>query len=132
MTTVESSVNTRVAELLQQQIADGQQIGVQVCAYLDGKPVVDTWAGNMGPRDDRPVAADSLFSSFSTTKGVASTLLHILADRGLIEYEAPVAKYWPAFGAHGKDRITVMQAISHMAGVHTTPVPDTNEYIVDW
>jgi aarF domain-containing kinase len=126
------SVNDKVRSLLEKQIADGRQIGVQVCAYKDGKIVVDTWAGKMGPDDPRPVQGDSLFCSFSTTKGVTATAIHILADRGLIEYEAPVAQYWPKFAQNGKEKITVAQALSHQAGLHAMPKPYTVETLIDW
>src|SRR5215207_8137139 len=85
----------------------------------------------MGPEDPRPLQPDALFSSFSTTKGVAATALHILADRGIIDYDAPVATYWPEFAQSGKERITVAQAMSHQAGLHTTPLP-LRDYILDW
>jgi CubicO group peptidase (beta-lactamase class C family) len=126
------SANEKVAALIERQVADGRQIGVQVCAYRDGEVVVDNWAGRMGLDDPRPVQADSLFSSWSTTKGVAATALHILADRGLIDYEAPVAKYWPGFARNGKDGITVAQAMSHQSGLHAMPRPYTVETLTDW
>lgn len=139
MTTIEhrtladSAANRALQSLIEQQVADGRQVGVQVAAYKDGKPVIDAWAGQMGPDDSRPVGPDSLFLSFSVTKGVTATAIHILADRGLIDYDAPAAKYWPAFGQHGKDRVTVAQVLSHQAGLHAMPAgPFKTEYITDW
>lgn len=132
MTSVTTAVNARVNQLIRQFLADGQQLGLQVCAYHDGEMVVDAWAGRMGPDDFRPVAADTLFLSFSTTKGVAATLVHMLADRGLLDYEAPVAQYWPAFGAHGKEYVTVAQALSHQAGLHRMPEPFSIEHLTGW
>jgi CubicO group peptidase (beta-lactamase class C family) len=129
---VNDALNTRVHELLLQQIERGDHIGVQVCAYQGGEPIVDTWAGTVGPGDDRPVQPDSLFCSFSTTKGVAATALHILADRGLIEYDAPVAKYWPEFARNGKERVTVAQAMSHQAGLHAVRQPHSIAFVEDW
>ena len=133
MTTTETALNTKVHELLLDQIARGTQIGTQVCAYQNGEVIVDAWAGNMGPEDARPVGPDTLFSSFSTTKGVAATALHILADRGLIEYEQPVTKYWKDFGCNGKDKLTVAQAMSHQGGLHAMPAT-TEEclQLLDW
>lgn len=128
MTTTETALNTKVRELLLDQIARGMQIGTQVCAYQNGEVIVDAWAGEMGPEDSRPVGPDTLFSSFSTTKGVAATALHVLADRGLIEYEQPVAKYWKDFGKNGKDKLTVAQAMSHQGGLHAMP-PTTEECV---
>jgi CubicO group peptidase (beta-lactamase class C family) len=125
-------LNEKVEKLIKKQISDGRQIGVQVCAYQYGKKIVDTWAGTMGPGDNRPVKQDSLFCSWSTTKGVAATALHILADQGFIEYDAPVTQYWKEFGKHGKDKITVAQAMSHQAGIYKTPNLDNLENITDW
>ena len=127
-----TAVNTAVSDLIQRQVAEGRQIGVQVAAYKDGKPVVETVAGQMGPDDARPVQPDSLFLSFSTTKGVAALALHMLADRGQLDYDAPVAKYWPAFAQNGKERVTVAQAMSHQGGLHAMPVPFMPEHITDW
>jgi len=132
VTATATALNEAVHGLLQDQIARGTQLGVQVCAYRYGDPIVDTWAGEMGPDDPRPVGPDTLFSSFSTTKGVAATALHILADRGLIEYDAPVARYWPEFAANGKEKITVAQAMSHQAGLHALPNPYTADFLCDW
>lgn len=126
-------LNAKVHALLLEQIARGTQLGVQVCAYLGGEKVVDTWAGQMGPNDPRPVGPDTLFSSFSTTKGVAATALHILADRGVIEYEQPVTRYWEAFGQRGKERVTVAQAMSHQAGLHAMPMdPEAAAPLLEW
>ena len=140
MTTVErersladSAANTAIQQLLERQVAEGRQVGVQVCAYQNGKPVIDAWAGTMGPDDQRPVRPDSLFLSFSVTKGVTATAIHVLADRGLLDYDAPVAKYWPEFAANGKGELTVAQALSHQGGLHAMPAgPFKVEYITDW
>src|SRR5690606_8206577 len=126
MTTTETALNTKVHELLLDQIARGTQIGTQVAAYQNGELIVDAYAGEMGPEDSRPVQSDTLFSSFSTTKGVAATALHILADRGLIEYEQPVTKYRKDFGRNVKEKLTVAQAMSDQGGLHAMP-PTTEE-----
>jgi len=118
------TLKDEVKSLIDSQISNNRQIGVQVCAYQYGKKIVDTWAGTIGPHDNRAVERDSLFCSLSTTKGVAATALHILADRGIIEYDALVTKYWPEFGKHGKNKITVAQAMSHQTGVYKRPTDD--------
>ncbi|MEO8540723.1 MAG: serine hydrolase domain-containing protein, partial [bacterium] len=139
MTTIEqrslanTAANRAIQTLIEKQVADGRQVGIQVAAYQNGAPVFDAWAGQMGPDDARPVAPDSLFLSFSVTKGVTATAIHILADRGLIDYDAPAAKYWPGFAQHGKERVTVAQVLSHQAGLHAMPAgPFKPEYITDW
>jgi CubicO group peptidase (beta-lactamase class C family) len=127
-----SDVNAQVQKLLEQQVADRRQLGVQVCAYHHGEKVVDAWAGTMGPDDPRPVQDDSLFCCLSMTKGVAAAVVHTLADRGVITYDTPIAEYWPAFAQHGKAQITVAQALSHQAGLHAMPAPFEMSHLTDW
>lgn len=91
--------------------------GGALAVYLDGQPVVDIWTGWADRRGRRHWQADTAPMVFSATKGVASTVIHRLADRGLIDYDAPVAEYWPEFGAQGKDRITVRDVMRHRAGL---------------
>ncbi len=84
-----------------------------------GRPVVDVWAGFADRGRRQPWTGDTVTICFSTTKGVASTVIHRLADRGLVDYEAPVAAYWPEFAAAGKEAITVRRLMSHQAGLHS-------------
>jgi CubicO group peptidase (beta-lactamase class C family) len=91
--------------------------GGALAVYLDGEPVVDVWAGSADRRGKHPWTADTGAMVFSATKGMASTVIHRLVDRGLIDYEAPVAQYWPEFGANGKADITVREVMRHSAGL---------------
>lgn len=91
--------------------------GGALSVYLDGQPVVDVWTGTCDRRGRRHWQADTAPMVFSATKGVASTIIHRLADRGLIDYDAPVAEYWPEFGANGKADITVRDVMHHRAGL---------------
>jgi CubicO group peptidase (beta-lactamase class C family) len=91
--------------------------GGALAVYLDGEPVVDVWTGWSDRRGQVPWSADTATMVFSATKGMASTVIHRLVDRGLIDYDAPVAQYWPAFGANGKSAITVRQVMRHQAGL---------------
>jgi CubicO group peptidase (beta-lactamase class C family) len=91
--------------------------GGALAVYLDGQPVVDVWTGWADRAGQRPWSADTAPMVFSATKGMAATVIHRLADRGLIDYEAPVAEYWPAFGANGKADMTVRQVMRHQAGL---------------
>ncbi|KAF0845169.1 serine hydrolase domain-containing protein [Nocardia caishijiensis] len=90
--------------------------GGALCVYLHGEPVVDVWAGYARP--GVPWTADSVALAFSTGKGVASTVIHQLAERGELDYDTPVAEYWPEFAAAGKERITVRDVLTHRAGLH--------------
>ena len=83
-----------------------------------GEVVVDVWAGYADTLGERPWTRDTLAVSFSTTKGVASTVIHRLAERGLLDYDEPVATWWPEFAASGKERITLRQVLCHCAGLH--------------
>ena len=105
-----------VARALEQQIRSSGG-GAAVCVYHRGAPVVDIWAGVQDSRGT-PWRHETTALSFSTTKGVTSTALHRLADRGLVEYDAPVAEYWPEFAANGKESITVRHVLCHEAGMY--------------
>ena len=74
--------------------------GGALAVYLDGQPVVDVWTGYRDRRGRLPWQADTAPMVFSATKGVASTVIHRLADEGLIDYDVPVAEYWKEFGAN--------------------------------
>ena len=119
-----------VADAFRRQLR-GTAGGAAVTVYHRGRPVVDLWGGH---RDgDAPWEVDTLAMCFSTTKGVASTALHVLADRGLGEYDEPVATYWPEFAANGKERVTVRHVLTHSAGLHRSrSLVDTAERMLDW
>jgi CubicO group peptidase (beta-lactamase class C family) len=91
--------------------------GGALSVYLHGEPVVDVWKGWADRDGEVPWSADTAPMVFSATKGMASTVIHRLADRGLIDYEAPVSEYWPAFGANGKANMTVREVMKHTAGL---------------
>jgi CubicO group peptidase (beta-lactamase class C family) len=91
--------------------------GGALAIYLDGKPVVDVWTGFSDRRGRRHWNADTGTMVFSATKGMASTVIHRLVDRGLIDYETPVAEYWPDFAAKGKAGVTVRELMRHRAGL---------------
>jgi CubicO group peptidase (beta-lactamase class C family) len=104
-----------VAKLMRKQISQYGG-GAAAAVFLDGKPVVDIWAGT-ARHDGTPWTQDTMTICYSGTKGIVSTAIHMLATDGLIDYEAPVAEYWPEFGCNGKERITVRQLLSHQAGL---------------
>ena len=91
--------------------------GGSLAVDLDGGPVDDVWTGWSDRRGTRPWNADTGTMVFSATKGMAATVIHRLVDRGLIDYDVPVAEYWPAFGANGKSAVTVRDLMRHRAGL---------------
>jgi len=121
-----------VAAALIRQIPRDRQAGSAVCVYHYGQSVVDIWGGKKDS-DGNPWQRDTTAPSFSTTKGVMSTLVHILVDQGRAGYDDPIAKHWPAFGARGKDRITIRQALTHQAGLYrVTDMIDSPREMLDW
>ena len=106
-----------VAIALKEAIATLGETGLQVAAFHDGALVVDAWAGIADPGSGRPVDSDTLFTAFSMSKGLTATVVHRLVERGVLEYDAPLARWWPAFAAHGKGNVTVRHALSHRAGL---------------
>ena len=121
--------NSIVQAEIDAQVASGPEIGLQVAAYVDGVQVVDCWAGLADETTGRKVDGDTLFTVFSATKGVAATALHIQAQRGFINYDHPISEYWPEFAAHGKDKTTVRDALTHRCGVPQMPEGCTPEEI---
>jgi CubicO group peptidase (beta-lactamase class C family) len=105
-----------VADTFARLVGPGAGGGALV-VRLRGQTVVDLCAGCADRQGQRPWTADTLAISFSTTKGVASTVLHRLADRGALEYDDPVAGHWPEFGAGGKQRLTIRELMTHRAGL---------------
>jgi CubicO group peptidase (beta-lactamase class C family) len=80
----------------------------------------------------RRVDSETLFPIFSATKGITAAALHLQAERGLVDYDAPIAAYWPQFAQHGKDRATVRDALTHRAGIPQMPEGTTPELMCNW
>ncbi|MFF2396621.1 serine hydrolase domain-containing protein [Nocardia sp. NPDC058114] len=95
-------------------IGHRRDAGGALAIYRHGEPLAHFWTGSAG---DRPWNAETGAIVFSATKGVTATVIHRLADRGLIDYQAPVAEYWPRFAAHGKGAITVADVLTHRSGL---------------
>jgi len=106
-----------VRRAFEANFAGGIEVGAAVAVWVDGELVVNLWGGHSDSRRRRPWREDTLASVFSGSKGLTSTCLHLLADRGEIDLDAPVARYWPEFGQAGKERITVAEVLSHRSGV---------------
>ncbi len=105
--------------------------GAAVAVYHRGELVVDLWGG--WRTESEPWQHDTLAMCFSTTKGVTSTALHLLADRGEVSYDAPVAAYWPRFAQGGKEQVTVRHVLSHSAGLHRMrTLVDHASRMLDW
>lgn len=102
---------------LNELVASGDEIGLQVAITHEGRMVVDAVAGVSDQRTGEPVTPGTLFFAASTGKGIASTVVHVLAERGELAYDQRVADVWPEFGTHGKDSVTLADVLVHAAGV---------------
>src|SRR3954447_3059966 len=121
-----------VQQLVDDLVAAGDEVGVQVAVLREGDLVVDAVGGLADPDAGRPVLPGTLFYAASTAKGVAATVAHVLAERGELDYDLRVVDVWPEFGAHGKERGTLRQVLLHTSGVVGLPHDTTVEDMCDW
>jgi CubicO group peptidase (beta-lactamase class C family) len=121
-----------VQQVVDELVESGAELGIQVAVYRHGELVVDAVAGVADPVSGRPVASDTPFFSASTAKGVTATVVHVLAERGVLDYDTPIVEFWPEFGAHGKDKATVRHALTHSVGVPAVPADLTVWDLADW
>jgi CubicO group peptidase (beta-lactamase class C family) len=106
-----------VREVFAKGFESGAELGASVCFVRDGEIVVDLWGGHQDPARTREWQPDTLVNTYSTTKGMTALCAHMLADRGQLDLDAPVARYWPEFAAKDKERIPVRWLLSHQAGL---------------
>lgn len=114
-----------VAERFAAQLASGAEIGAGFAVYHRGRCVVDLWGGRADVAAGRPWTRDTRTVVFSVTKGLAAMALTLLADRGVLDWDAPVAAAWPGFAAAGKGAITVRTLVNHQAGLLGLDTPLT-------
>lgn len=127
-----ANANRLVQEYLLEMVETTDEVGLQVACYLKGELVVDAWAGLADEASGRAVDGETLFTVFSCTKGVTSTAVHLLAERGKLAYDASIGTYWPEFACNGKEGITVRDVMTHRAGLPHMPDGVTPELICDW
>ena len=106
-----------VRSAFERNFAERGEIGAAVAAYWRGEKVVDLWGGRRTPDGDAPWKEDTMVIVMSTTKGLSAMTLAIANARGWLDYDAPVARYWPEFAQNGKAEITVRQLLGHEAGL---------------
>lgn len=121
-----------VRDAFQANLDSDLEHGGAVAVWLDGKPVVDLWGGTRDLADRLAWQKDTLVNVWSVGKGVVALAVAMLVERGKLDYDAPVAKYWPEFAANGKGHITIDQVMSHQAGLDGLPVSLTEEQRQAW
>jgi len=122
----------RVKEAFAENFEKRDEVGAAAAVVLDGKGVVDIWAGHADKAKTRPWTRDTLVNVYSTTKGVTAICAHRLAAKGLLDIDAPVAKYWPEFAQAGKDKIPVRMLLSHRAGLPAVRKILDDDTLYDW
>ncbi len=122
----------RVRAAFAANFASAADVGASFCATLDGETVVDLWGGFADEQRTRAWERDTIVNVYSTTKTMTALTALLIADRGDLDFDAPVARYWPEFAANGKAGIKVRHLMSHSAGLSGWQHPITNADLYDW
>ena len=133
--TIEGNCDSRFARMrdaMAENFALREEVGASVAVVIDGRPVVDLWAGFADAARIRPWTADTIMNVFSTTKGLTAMCAHRLASQGRLDIEAPVARYWPEYAAAGKERIPVRMLLNHRAGQPAIRKKLAVDSLYDW
>ena len=123
---------TAVRESFAENFAQRGDVGAAVCVYVEGKPVVDLWGGYANASRTRPWDRNTIASVASTTKGMVAICAHRLVERGLLDLDAPVARYWPEFAQAGKADLPVRWLLSHRAGLPAVRRDMPLQSLFDW
>ncbi|MFF9168626.1 MULTISPECIES: serine hydrolase domain-containing protein [unclassified Streptomyces] len=123
---------TAVREAFEENFRQRGELGAAVAVTVGGVTVVDLWGGWADAGRTRPWERDTVVNVWSTTKGPVALAAHLLADRGLLDLDAPVARYWPEFAAAGKEGVLVRHLLSHRAGLAGLREPHSFEELCDW
>jgi CubicO group peptidase (beta-lactamase class C family) len=119
-------------ELFKAKLESGEDLGASLAVNIDGELAVDLWGGWTDEARTVPWTENTITNVFSTTKAMTSLAALVLVDRGELNLDATVAKYWPEFAARGKEGIKVRQLLSHTSGVSGWDQPITLEDLYDW
>ncbi len=121
----------RLGEFLAEQVDSGHDLGVSVAVVVEGEPIVDLWGGWADHERTVPWSENTITNVWSTTKTMTNLAALVLADRGVIDLDAPVATYWPEFAANGKEKVLVRHVLAHTSGVSGWDQPVTVDDIID-
>ena len=123
---------TRVRDALAENFATHGEVGAALAVMVDGEMVVDLWAGHADAAQSRAWERDTLVNVYSTTKGMTALCAHRLVERGLLDLDAPVARYWPEFAQGGKGELPVRYLLSHRAGLPALSEPLPPGSLYNW
>jgi len=122
----------QVREEFERNFAERGEVGASVCVTIDGETVVDMWGGTAEPASGRAWSADTVGNVWSATKGATALCAHMLASRGQLDLNAPVAQYWPEFAKSGKEAVLVRHLLNHQAGLPALRDPLPAGCFYDW
>ncbi|NMO55391.1 beta-lactamase family protein [Actinoplanes sp. TBRC 11911] len=122
----------KVRAVFSEHLAHGADVGASFCATVDGETVVDLWGGYADASRTRAWDRDTIVNVFSTTKTMTNLTALLLADRGALDLDAPVARYWPEFAANGKGGVLVRHVLGHTAGLSGWREPVSGTDLYDW
>ncbi len=125
-------IQEKMQKMLVNAVDESRERGIQVAAYYRGELIVDAWAGIADNKTGRQVDGATLFPVFSTTKGIAATIIHLLAERGKLDYDQKICDFWPEFGVNGKENATIRNALNHTIGIPQMPEDIGYAEIADW
>lgn len=121
-----------IANEFERNFRERGEVGASVCLISEGETLVDLWGGFVDRGRSAPWDRDTVCTVFSCTKGATAICAHMLASRGLLDIEAPVAQYWPEFATNGKEEATVRMMLDHSAGVPAFREPMKELGCTDW
>ena len=120
-----------IVDSFEKQFELGLDIGSSLAVTCEGEMVVDVWAGSRNKAESLPWEEDTIVNVFSSTKNATSLSAYVLADRGQLDFSAPVAKYWPEFAQNGKENILVSHIMSHSSGLPGWDSPVSGQDLYD-
>jgi CubicO group peptidase (beta-lactamase class C family) len=122
----------KVREVFEGNFASGADVGASFCATINGETVVDLWGGSRDAAGTKPWEKNTIINVYSTTKTMTALTALLVADRGALDFNAPVAKYWPEFAANGKANVKVSHLMSHSAGLSGWKETLQTRDLYDW
>jgi CubicO group peptidase (beta-lactamase class C family) len=125
------SLESEIAAIVEDRMASGKEVGMQVAVYHRGQKVADLAFGTVSEGGDK-VSGDTIFPIFSVVKAALAVGAHVQAAKHRLDIDAPIASYWPEFAAQGKETITLRHVLSHQAGIPQMPAGVTLERAMNW
>lgn len=124
-----------IQRVIDERVETGAETGIQVAVHIDGELVVDAYGGIADQATGRAIQSGTPIYSYSVGKVLTATIVHQLAERGMFgprEYETPIAEFWPEFGRHGKEKVTIRHVLTHTAGIPGLPADVTPADVCGW